>query len=166
MLHEADDLGIKRALRTGLLEYDRRHGYRGPVAKIELANGSNPVDWGAELEEYPLIGGLRPAVVQSVDARSARIYVKDLGVVNLPWEKLSWARRELPEEKVDRAPTRAADILSPGDVIYTVGSTVEKLQFVQVPEAQSALVTGPTARIVCTSGAPLTEIGTSPIPKA
>ena len=128
------------ALRTGLLEYDRRHGYRGPVAKIELANGSNPVDWGAELEEYPLIGGLRPAVVQSVDARSARIYVKDLGVVTLPWEKLSWARRELPEEKVDRAPTRAADILSPGDVIYTVGSTVEKLQFVQVPEAQSAIV--------------------------
>src|ERR1022692_271604 len=39
------------ALRTGLLEYDRRHGYRGPVAKIELAHGSNPPDWGAELEE-------------------------------------------------------------------------------------------------------------------
>ena len=128
------------ALRTGLLEYDRRHGYRGPVAKIELTNGSNPVDWSAELEEYPLIGGLRPAVVESVEARSARIYVKDLGVVNLPWEKLSWARRELPEEKVDRAPARAADILSRGDVIYTVGSSVEKLQFVQVPEAQSAIV--------------------------
>jgi len=128
------------ALRTGLLQYDRRHGFRGPVAKIELAGGTQPVDWNAALEEYPLIGGLRPAVVESVEARSARIFVKDLGAVTLPWEKLSWARREMPDEKTDRSPTRAGEILSSGDVIYTVGSNAENLQFVQVPEAQSALV--------------------------
>jgi penicillin-binding protein 1A len=58
----------------------------------------------------------------------------------LPWEKMSWARRELPDEKTDRAPTQASEIMSPGDVIYTVGTTPQTLQFVQVPEAQSALV--------------------------
>ena len=60
--------------------------------------------------------------------------------MELPWEKMSWARRELPDEKTDRSPTQASEIMSRGDVIYTVGNTAESLQFVQVPEAQSALV--------------------------
>jgi penicillin-binding protein 1A len=128
------------ALRTGLLEYDRRHGYRGATAKVDMAKAPTPAALDAELDEYPVIGGLRPAVVEQVEAKSARIYVKDMGEVNLPWEKLSWARRQLPEEKVDRAPTQASEILSRGDVIYTVGRTPESLLFVQVPQAQSALV--------------------------
>ncbi len=68
------------ALRTGLLEYDRRHGYRGPTAKVELPKAAGSEDWDAELEEFPVIGGLRPAIVDRVEGRSARIYVKDLGL--------------------------------------------------------------------------------------
>jgi len=128
------------ALRTGLLEYDLRHGFRGATAKVDVSRLSTPKDLDGQLEEFPVIGGLRPAIVQKVEARSSRIYVKDLGEVNLPWEKLAWARRELPDEKVDRAPTSASEIVARGDVIYTVGRTAESLQFVQVPEAQSALV--------------------------
>ena len=128
------------ALRTGLMEYDRRHGYRGASAKVDLTKNTTAAELDGQLEEFPVIGGLRPAIVEKVEARSAKIYVKDLGLVDLPWEKLAWARRELPEEKVDRAPTQASEILSRGDVIYTVGRSAESLMFVQVPEAQSALV--------------------------
>jgi penicillin-binding protein 1A len=128
------------ALRTGLLEYDRRHGYRGATAKVDISKLTSPKDMEGQLEEFPVIGGLRPAIVETVEAKSAKIYVKDIGEANLPWEKLSWARRELPEEKVDRAPTLASEILTRGDVIYTVGTTAQSLLFVQVPEAQSALV--------------------------
>jgi penicillin-binding protein 1A len=128
------------ALRTGLLEYDRKHGWRGAKAKIDLAKIAGNADLAAALDEFPIIGGLKPAVVQKVEAKSAEIYVKGLGEVNLPWEKLSWARRELPDEQMDRWPTQASEILSRGDVIYTVGSTAAALQFVQVPEAQGALV--------------------------
>jgi penicillin-binding protein 1A len=128
------------ALRTGLLEYDRRHGYRGATAKIDLSKVTTPEEFDAQLDEFPVIGGLKPAIVQKVEAKTARIYVKDLGVVTLPWEKLSWARRELPDEKEDRWPTQASEILARGDLIYTVGRTAESLLFVQVPEAQSALV--------------------------
>ncbi len=128
------------ALRTGLLEYDRRHGYRGAAAKVDMARLATPADLDGQLDDFPVIGGLRPAVVLKVEARSARIYVKDLGEVNLPWEKLSWARRQLPDEKVDRSPTQASEVLARGDVIYTVGRTADSLLFVQVPEAQSALV--------------------------
>ena len=128
------------ALRTGLLEYDRRHGYRGASAKLDLSTLNTPAELEGQLEEFPIIGGLRPAIVQKVDAKSVRIFVKDIGEATLPWEKLSWARRELPDEKVDRAPAQASEILTRGDVIYTVGRTAESLLFVQVPEAQSALV--------------------------
>src|SRR6202035_150710 len=75
-----------------------------------------------------------------VDAKSAKIYVKDVGEATLPWEKISWARRELPDEKTDRWPTQASEILARGDVIYTVGRAAESLLFVQVPETQGALV--------------------------
>jgi penicillin-binding protein 1A len=128
------------SLRTGLLEYDRRHGWRGATAKVDLSKVQGEAGLDAELEEFPAVGGLRPAIVESVEGKSARIYVKDIGRVELPWEKMSWARRELPDEKVDRAPAQASEIMSPGDVIYTVGNTPSSLQFVQVPEAQSALV--------------------------
>jgi penicillin-binding protein 1A len=128
------------ALRTGLLEYDMRHGYRGATVKVDMSKLTTPALLDAQLEEFPIIGGLKPAIVEKVEARSARIYVKDLGIVNLPWEKLVWAKRELPDEKTDRPPTSASEILTRGDVIYTVGRTAESLLFVQVPEAQSALV--------------------------
>jgi penicillin-binding protein 1A len=128
------------ALRAGLLEYDRRHGWRGATAKIVLPKGSKHVSWDDELDEYPMVGGLKPAVVQKIEARSARVYVKDFGEVTLGWDKLSWARRELPDAQVDRAPDSAKDILSAGDVIYTAGTSAESLQFVQVPEVQGALV--------------------------
>jgi len=128
------------ALRTGLLEYDHRHGYRGPTAKVDSSKLTTPKELDAQLEEFPVIGGLRPAIVEKVDAKTAKIYVRDMGEVTLPWEKLSWARRELPDEKVDRAPAQASEILTRGDVIYTVGRTAQSVMFVQVPEAQSALV--------------------------
>jgi penicillin-binding protein 1A len=128
------------ALRTGLLEYDRRHGFRGASAKVDLSKITTPAQFEAQLEEFPVIGGLKPAIVEKVEARSAKVYVRDLGLVTLPWEKLSWARRELPDEQTDRAPNDASEILARGDVIYTVGRTPESLLFVQVPEAQSALV--------------------------
>jgi len=128
------------ALRTGLLEYDRHHGFRGATAKIDPSKLGSSKELDGELEEFPVIGGLRPAVVEKVEAKSAKIYVKDLGEVTLPWEKLSWARRELPDEKTDHWPTQASEVLARGDVIYTVGRTAESLLFVQVPEAQSALV--------------------------
>jgi penicillin-binding protein 1A len=128
------------ALRTGLLQYDRRHGWRGATAKVDLTKGSSAAALELGLQEFPVIGGLKPAIVESVEDKSAKIYVKGMGQVTLPWDKLSWARRELPDEKTDRSPTQASDIVSRGDVIYTVGNTAANLQFVQVPEAQSALV--------------------------
>ena len=52
------------ALRTGLLEYDRRHGWRGATDKVDLSKGASDADLEAELDQRPAVGGLRPAIVE------------------------------------------------------------------------------------------------------
>ncbi|MDE2304319.1 MAG: transglycosylase domain-containing protein, partial [Gammaproteobacteria bacterium] len=128
------------ALRTGLLEYDRRHGYRGPIGHLRLIPAPHAHALQVALQRFPVVGGLRPAVVETVSREGARLYVEDLGPMNLPFARMAWARRELADGGVGRAPTNPADVLKRGDVIYTVGNDAANLQFVQVPEAQSALV--------------------------
>jgi penicillin-binding protein 1A len=122
------------------LEYDRRHGYRGPVGHLNLRRVPNARALSTALGRFPDVGGLRPAVVESVAPKSARIFVENLGVVTLPWDKIDWARRALAGGNVGRAPRTASDVFHRGDVIYTVGTTAQNLQFVQVPQAQAALV--------------------------
>src|SRR3984893_18935040 len=59
------------ALRTGLLEYDMRHGYRGASAKVDLSKISTPAQFEAQLDEFPVIGGVRPARGEKVGGNSA-----------------------------------------------------------------------------------------------
>jgi penicillin-binding protein 1A len=104
-----------RALRSALMEYDTRHGYRGaeqngvpPASEAELAG---------MLSDVPVVGGLLPGVVLEVEERSARVFVKGAGPVEVPWEGLSWARRQIDENRRGPAPKRAADVVSPGDLV-------------------------------------------------
>ena len=92
------------------------------------------------MDEYAAIGNLSPAIVLAVADKSARVYVKALGPVEIDWEGLSWARKELRNETVGPAPKEAAQILARGDVVYVVADGKGHAQLGQIPEAQSALV--------------------------
>ena len=128
-----------RAVRIGLIEYDRRHGWRGPAGHVEIPAGAAP-DFDDLVDEYASIGDLAPAIVTSVEERGAHAYVKIAGPVTIDWDGLAWARKALPNEAVGPAPTRAAQVLKKGDVVYVVADEAGHAQLAQVPEAQSALV--------------------------
>jgi penicillin-binding protein 1A len=128
-----------RAVRIGLIEYDRRHGWRGPAGHVELPAHGEP-DYDDLVDEYSAIGNLSPAVVTSVADKNAHAWVRSLGMVQIDWDGLSWARRELKNSTVGPAPKDAAQVLSRGDVIYVVADTQGHAQLAQIPEAQSALV--------------------------
>src|SRR5215468_6393675 len=69
-----------RAVRIGLIEYDRRHGWRGPAGHVDLpAHGE--ADYDDLVDEYTGIGNLQPALVVSVMDRTVHAYVKSLGPV-------------------------------------------------------------------------------------
>jgi penicillin-binding protein 1A len=128
-----------RALRIGLIEYDRRHGWRGPIGHVELAAGANDARLEDLVSEYSSVGDLVPAVVTSVAEKSARAYVKARGLAQIDWDGLSWARKDLGNDTLGPVPKAASEVLSRGDVVYVVaGNGVAQLG--QVPEAQSALV--------------------------
>jgi penicillin-binding protein 1A len=129
-----------RALRIGLIEYDRRHGYRGPIKQLNLDERSSPAKLDAALSDIGEIGGLRPALVVSVAPMAARVYVRSVGYAQIEWDGLSWARRRISETRIGNPPKHADDVLQRGDVVYVVTNGHGAAALAQQPEAQGALV--------------------------
>lgn len=138
------------ALRLGLMEYDRRRGYRGPLAQMQVDAAVTSEDTGENrgsalnqlaeaLAQYPAINALEPAVVIGVGEQSAQVVLRDGSKQLVDWIGLSWARRALEGGGVGAAPRTAHDVVQAGDVIYIV-HTGPTLQLAQLPLAQSAFV--------------------------
>jgi penicillin-binding protein 1A len=129
-----------RAVQLGLIEYDRRHGWRGPIGRTVLAANATAAQLRQLVDEYTPVGILSPAVVVKVGAQDAQVYVRSHGFAHIEWDGLSWARKELGESALGPAPKTAADVLARGDVVYVVADDSGHAQLAQVPQAQSALV--------------------------
>ena len=128
------------ALRSALVEYDQRHGYRGPAGRATVPANARESDYEELLDEYPARGGLEPALVLSVSDKSAVAWSPVHGRVNLPWSGLSWARAPLADGSVGPSLQRASDVLAKNDVIYVVQERAGTWRLAQVPEAQAAFV--------------------------
>jgi penicillin-binding protein 1A len=112
------------ALRNGLIAYDRRHGWRGPWAKIP--------DMSLWEEEFARIAQRRPltgpstwqlAVVSKVEAQSVQLVGLMEGEGTLPFAEMTWAAPTLAEQRLGAAPRAPRDVVSVGDVIV-----VEKVE--------------------------------------
>ncbi|WP_370153111.1 MULTISPECIES: penicillin-binding protein 1A [Pseudomonadota] len=115
------------ALRQALLEYDRRHGWRGAEARIPaelLAQPQSP-EFATALGRYAPVGGLQAAVVQAFDGNELALLTAS-GPLTLGDESFAWA-------KLDAAG------LAPGDVVR-IDSSGDAPRLAQIPEAQGALV--------------------------
>ena len=136
------------SLRNGLFEFSRRHGYRGPIAKVEtdLELLQRPyADWPEELKlalaDYGNPGGLSVALVTALnDDNSADIVLQDGRREILPWRGMSWAKRFINRDATGPAPKTAADVMSPGDIVYLMPTSTGSFALAQVPEAQAAVV--------------------------
>jgi len=130
-----------RASRAALIEFDQRHGYRGPAGRTTAAiANAGEKEWNQALEEFAERGGLQPAIVVSVAEKSATAYVRARGRVNLNWNAISWARAPLAEGTIGPQLQQASDALAPGDIIYVAQDRSGDWRMVQIPEAQGAFV--------------------------
>jgi penicillin-binding protein 1A len=129
-----------RAVRIGLIEYDRRHGFRGALRQIKLDEHATVATLESALGETAEIGDLLPAVVVSLSAQAARVYVRSQGYAEIDWDGLSWARRRISDTRTGANPKHAEDVLQRGDVVYVVSNGHGEAQLAQLPEAQGALV--------------------------
>ncbi len=169
------------ALRRAVQEYDHRHGYRGAVGKVDLAKftlteavvhaqvaeDDAPLTqeelWADALEDYPSYGDLQPALVLSVDNRAAQVFSKEGGAIRLEWEGLSWARRYINEMRQTNPPSRASEVLHPGDIVMIQPlepeqpeetpatpepvKNADQLAAAPMPEAQAGEVQPPVAEV-------------------
>ena len=125
------------SLRAALLEYDRRHGWRGASghsAKLP----ANPHAATQMLEHFNEIGGLIPAIVVKQTDKTVTAFAKDGRSYDIPWETgLSWAHAA---DRPGTSPHSTADIVVTGDVVYLQPSTGSAALLAQVPLVQGSFV--------------------------
>lgn len=129
-----------RAVRTGILAYDRRHGWRGAEARLGGSRSSARADWLERLQTLTVIGGLEPAVVTAVQQFSITLLRRDGSEVTIGPQGYAWAARYVDFERVTARPTYATEVVRTGDLVRlrTVGP--KRWQLAQLPKVQAALV--------------------------
>ncbi|MDF1645371.1 MAG: penicillin-binding protein 1A [Legionellaceae bacterium] len=123
-----------------LLDYDRRHGYRGPIAKLSPLSEYSNQHIKKTIKSYPVINQLEPAVILSVGEKTAEARNNKGETLTLVWSGFSWARPALRKGWVGKQPQKASTVVSPGDVVYIQKNKNSEWELSQVPEVEAALV--------------------------
>lgn len=154
-----------KALRAGLQNYDRRHGWRGAEKTVDIdalvsaasneeENSDIAITRADAIQDYlsnkGTVGDLIPAIVTGISAQGATVEARSVGTVNLNWDDIEWAKPYIDNNKVGNPPTQTADVLQIGDFIRIrkAGSItdpetgVERRDWTlaQIPKAQGAMV--------------------------
>jgi penicillin-binding protein 1A len=118
----------RAAFRRGLVNFDRKHGWRGPVSHIDIAEG----EWGAKLAEVSVLSDIDPwrlGVVLQVSRDKAIVGLQPSRLPNgtiaperdtaeLPSEGVKWAYESVRSRVRGRGPAGVSDVIQAGDVIY------------------------------------------------
>ncbi len=114
-----------KALREGLEEYDKRHGWRGPITNLNIT------DWEKKIEEFKLDKSLKwkLAKVINISKFSAKIEIesKEKGFIN--FENIYWTRKKSFE-----------DLLNLSDIIYVKKIKKNEWSLKQLPKINGAIV--------------------------
>jgi penicillin-binding protein 1A len=113
------------SLRSGLLEYDVRHGYRGAIGSIDIKLQEDPLIWDGILKKKGKIADLTPALVTAVDKNTAQIYLGNGETSQIPWAGLAWAAPYINENRIGDKPEKAGDVVTAGDLVWVRKITVE-----------------------------------------
>jgi len=129
-----------RALRQALLEYDRRHGYRGPEGRVEGLGLLELEELDALLEEYRPVAGLEAGIVIRVEPDRAGVYLGTGRYPELTLADVKWARPMIDTKRRGRAPRKLGDVLSSGDRVRLRRTEEEGWELAQLPSVEGALV--------------------------
>jgi penicillin-binding protein 1A len=146
-----------RALRKGLIAYDRRHGWRGPVGRIDPGIG-----WEKRLQAVQKPPGLPAnwalAVALEVSDKAVSIGFADGKTGTIPFTELQWARPHREQQRVGPAVRQASDVLAAGDVVAVeaLEGDAASRQFAlrQIPNVSGGIVAldPHTGRVLAMSG--------------
>ncbi|HUX78347.1 MAG TPA: PBP1A family penicillin-binding protein [Alphaproteobacteria bacterium] len=158
------------ALRKGLIDYDRLHGWRGALQHIDLKDTS-PEAWKSQLAEILQPPGAEPwtlAIVLKLNDKEAKIGLKSGEEGTIPLSELTWARQHktpvkpksdeiiLPQLYLGPVINYPSDVLKVGDVILVnkIEGKENKYTLEQIPAVGGALVAldPQTGRVLAMTG--------------
>lgn len=129
------------AIHDALLAYDQRHGFRGPLARVELGEAEPDPDTLRELlADFPPLREYESGIVVTVGVEEASVFTPYRGFVSLGFDAVSWARPYINDDDQGPAPKSVADILARGDIIRIRANEAGAMELVQIPDVQGALV--------------------------
>ena len=127
------------SLRDGLIEYDKRKGWRGPIKNVKLDK-----KWFKNLEKYELEKSInwKIAIVKKVDKFSVKIITKDKIEGVIKYSDITWTKKELD------------DLLKIGDIIYVKEISENNFSLKQIPKINGGIVVMDpfTGRVMAISG--------------
>ena len=132
----------QKAVFDGLLNYDQRHGYRGPEQSVLAENEWENRDlWLKKLANTADVSGLIPAIVSGIDEQSFSALTRDGSETVISWEHGLKGKRRY--ESVDRrsgSAQSASDLVAIGDMVRLRRRQAGDWHLSQLPDAQAALV--------------------------
>ena len=131
-----------KALRKGLADYDRRHGYKGPVQQLSPEQlerifgllidpeGQNELKQTLRdlLIHLPDSGEYRVAVVANVMEQGIQAVLRNGTIVDVSFETMQWAAPWINDDRIGNAPQQASDVAAAGDVVYLIAPPVELVE--------------------------------------
>jgi penicillin-binding protein 1A len=162
------DMALQRhahnAVVRGRLEYDKRHGYRGPIGRVSLLmNWQNRLeDIAQEYEDKKDFGTVAAVLKIDDEAKEAVIGLPNGDKGIMPFEHLKWAREYISADEKGPEVKLVSDVLNVGDMIIA--------QLVKEEEPITRLETQVTGELSATTLLEQQEItygiyGLSQIPK-
>ena len=123
------------SLRKGVMDYDRRHGYRGPEAYIDMKAIKSDQDEELEdqLAEYEDSDDLLPAIVLDAAPKLVRAYLRGGEILKITDDGLKFAARMMEESAAPNKRVRRGAVIR-------VQKTEKGWQIIQLPDVEAAFV--------------------------
>ena len=140
-IRQQDQLTAYQAVRKGVLDYDRRHGYRGPEGFIKLPSGSSSVSYSTEqldeaLQHVSDGDDLIPAVVLEATPETIKAYYRGGGITEITGDSLLFVQQALSKK------VALNQRINTGSLIRLQKDEVGVWQISQLPLVQAAFVSG------------------------
>ncbi|WP_412478218.1 penicillin-binding protein 1A [Azonexus sp. IMCC34839] len=135
-LIKAEQEAAYLSLRKGVMDYDRRHGYRGAESFVDLKDVKSDQDEAIDeiLQEISDAGDLLPGLVLAADPKQLKVYRKGGELLTLTGDAIKFAAKMLD----DKAPPNKR--LRRGAIVRLQKDDKGTWQISQLPEVESAFV--------------------------
>ena len=135
-IRQQDQAAAYAALRKGVLDYDQRHGYRGPEGYIDLKKNSTVEYLEDALQGVTDNDDLIPAVIQQINPKMIRAYGKGGQLVEISGEGLKIAQANQSDKIALNRRLRV------GSLIRVRKDEKGSWKITQLPQVEAAFVSG------------------------